>query len=246
VEELEPGGPALRPPGEAGQVLGRQRLAVEAAEELLDLPGAEAQVVGADLQQLAGDPQARGVEARLGARAGQHVQPGGRVADQLLQQPLGVAGGQLVQVVDDQQRAAAAEALQRRHRVLKGRPVARHPECRDQGGLQVSEQRGGVRLGRLRPVPGDRRVGGGRELRQRGRLARSGGADHQAEAVAPDEAERAVHPLADERDHRRRPDLGPDHRHPLTPRDPHRRALPEPVEAPPSAGQATRAQSPEM
>ena len=48
VEQLQARGPALRATGEDGQLSGRDRLAIELAEQLFDLPGAEAQVVAAD------------------------------------------------------------------------------------------------------------------------------------------------------------------------------------------------------
>ena len=58
VEELEAGGPALGPAREHREVARRQRLAVDLPEELLDLPRAEAEIVGVQLQEVAGDEQA--------------------------------------------------------------------------------------------------------------------------------------------------------------------------------------------
>src|SRR2546430_2541707 len=64
VEELQPGGPALGAPRQRGQLHRRHRVPVVVAEEPLDLPRAEPEVVAADLQQAPGDPQAGPGEAR--------------------------------------------------------------------------------------------------------------------------------------------------------------------------------------
>ena len=71
MEELQPGGPALGAVREDGELLRRHLLAVVLAEQLLDLPRPEPQVLGADLDQLAGDAPPREVEARLDPRRGQ-------------------------------------------------------------------------------------------------------------------------------------------------------------------------------
>ena len=54
VEQLQPGGPALEPPGQLGHVARRERLAVHVGEQPLDLPRAEPQVVVGDLAQRTG------------------------------------------------------------------------------------------------------------------------------------------------------------------------------------------------
>ena len=74
VEHREPG----RPPGGALRqrrgVLGRQRLVVDLAEQPLDLPRAEPQVVGVDDVHRAVDPQRRHVQPDDPARAEHHPQ----------------------------------------------------------------------------------------------------------------------------------------------------------------------------
>ena len=58
VEQLEAGRPALGPAGQHREVARQHRVVVDVAEQLLDLPGAEPQVVRPELEQLARDPRA--------------------------------------------------------------------------------------------------------------------------------------------------------------------------------------------
>ena len=64
VEQLEAGRPALGPPGEDGQLVGRDGLAVVVPEQALHLPRPEPQVVRADLDEVAGDAQSAQVDRR--------------------------------------------------------------------------------------------------------------------------------------------------------------------------------------
>ena len=67
MEQLEAGRPALGPAGEDGQLVGRDGLAVVVAEQALDLPCPEPELVGADLQQLAADAEPAEVDRRAAA-----------------------------------------------------------------------------------------------------------------------------------------------------------------------------------
>ena len=60
--QLEPGGPSFDASGQAGQVLRGKGRPVEVAEELLGLPGTEAQIVGAYLEEFAVEAQAGDVD----------------------------------------------------------------------------------------------------------------------------------------------------------------------------------------
>ena len=72
VEQLQAGRPAPRTPGQRRRRLRGQRLGVDRAEQLLDLPGAKPQIVPVELAELAGDQQPRGVQGGRPAAAEQH------------------------------------------------------------------------------------------------------------------------------------------------------------------------------
>src|SRR5262249_61182058 len=63
MEELQRRGPSLGPAGQEREILRSQRLAVEIAEEVLDLPRTEPQVLGPQLEEPARDPEPREIEA---------------------------------------------------------------------------------------------------------------------------------------------------------------------------------------
>ena len=76
-------------------------------EQLAGLPLGEPQIRGADLGQLAGQPQPMQAQPQVAA-CGQHrVHAGGKVRQQPGELGEGVRGVQLVQIVDDQDEAAA-------------------------------------------------------------------------------------------------------------------------------------------
>ena len=64
VEQLQRGHPTAGPPLQLGDLVGQQRPAVQLAEQPVDLPRPEAQVVGADLAHVAGQPHPAEVERR--------------------------------------------------------------------------------------------------------------------------------------------------------------------------------------
>ena len=106
VEQLQPGDPAARAPGQQRRRLRAERLAVDVPEELLDLPGPEPQVVAADLEQALGDREPGQVDPRRSARAEQQPQPRRTPVDEPLERPLGLGVGDLVHVVQDEQHLA--------------------------------------------------------------------------------------------------------------------------------------------
>ena len=107
VEQLQAGGPTAGAPGQRRRRFGGQRLPEDRDEQLLHLPRAEPQVVAGDLLQLAGNPQPGDVHLRLPARTDQHPQGVRPQFDELLQDALRRRTGDLVQVVQDQDRAVA-------------------------------------------------------------------------------------------------------------------------------------------
>jgi len=78
MEHLEPCGPSLRPAGKLAGLLRPEGVLVELREEPLDLPRAEAKILGAQFEELLGKPEP-GIEVRLGEQrdAAKTVSEGG-------------------------------------------------------------------------------------------------------------------------------------------------------------------------
>ena len=123
VEELEPCSPAFSSSGEDGQVVGRNGIEVVVAEQPLHLPGAEPQVVRPDLEQLAGDPESRQVEARREPRADRDRQPGRCVLDEPSERVLGSRALEPVRVIDDKECPVRGLSLERGRRLLYRPPA---------------------------------------------------------------------------------------------------------------------------
>ena len=104
VEQLQSRRPAARPAGEGRRGLGGERLAVDRAEQLLGLPGPEAQVLGVELDELARDEQPADVHGRRPAAAEQQPDVPRPQPDEPFERVLGGLTGQLVHVVEHQQR----------------------------------------------------------------------------------------------------------------------------------------------
>ena len=197
VEQLQPGGPALRAAGEHGEVARQHRVVVDVAEQLLDLPRAEAQVIRAELEQLARDAQPRQVDRRRHPAGDDDRQPWRRVVDQPAQRALGRRALEGVPIVDDQRRGGRRLGLQGRGDVLDGDPAAGEiRERRAQRRLEMTDERAFVRVPGLGAVPahGNGRPGG--KAGHERRLARSGRRNDEGQAMAPTRrraAPRGVH-----------------------------------------------------
>ena len=122
VEQLEARGPPLDALGEPGDVLRRQSEPAHLVQQPFGLPGAEAEIVRSDLEQLAGEPQPGDVERRHRARADRQPDVIGGVDDEPGDRRLGRAAANLVQVVDHDHDRAVVDRLEAMDRV-----VDRHP-----------------------------------------------------------------------------------------------------------------------
>ena len=120
VEQLEAGRPALGPAGEHREVARRHRVVVDVAEQLLDLPGAEPQVVRPELEQLAGHAQAGKVDRGRHAAGDDDRQPLRGVVDEAAERGLGGGPLERVAVVDDERRGGLGSAR---------RAPSRRPRC---------------------------------------------------------------------------------------------------------------------
>ena len=104
VEQLQARGPALRSAGEDGQVARQDRVVVDVAEQLLDLPRPEPQVVRPELEEVVGDAQARQVDRRRDPAGDDDREPWRRVVHEPPERRLGRRALQRVAVVDDERR----------------------------------------------------------------------------------------------------------------------------------------------
>ena len=168
VEHREPRRPAAGALRQRRGVLGRQRLVVDLAEQPLDLPGPEPQVVGVDDVHGAVDPQRRHVEPDDPARAEHHPQRRRGERDHPGQAVLGLRPRDGVEVVEDEQQVAARG-------VERGRDVVERPAVARQAGLAQRAadppgQLGGVAVRRVDPIPDD---GAGEPRRDLARAASS-------------------------------------------------------------------------
>ena len=102
VEQVEPRRPPSGPPGQGGRALRRQRGVVHAAEQLLDLPRAEAQLIAVQLDQLARDQEPGGVDHRWPTAPQDDLDVSGPHGEERPEGPLGGRPGDLVEVIDDQ------------------------------------------------------------------------------------------------------------------------------------------------
>ena len=162
VEQLEASRPALRPPREHREVGGRDRVVVDVAEQLLDLPRPEPEVVRGDLEQLVGEPQAREVEPGRDAGRDDEREPRRRVVDEPPERGLGRGVLEVVEVVDHEQDRPAPGArsgLEVSRRILDRRPAAgdrraRRPRATPRGGgRRRPPPRPTTRRGTRRPRP---------------------------------------------------------------------------------------------
>ena len=193
MEQLETRGPALGPACQRGELLGGQRLAVEVPVELLHLPGAEPQVVDADLQQLARDLEAWQVHVRPDPAGRHDGERRGHELDEPLQASLRVRRLQGVEVVDDQERVVGEPLLERRHGVLDRLPAATQPGDRSMERLlQVPEHPDRVPIPAVGAVPRHGTGRGAREASEQGGLAGTGGCDDKGQAVVPGEVQGGV------------------------------------------------------
>ena len=176
MEQLEPGGPALGPPGEVGQGLGGQRFLVEVPEEAFDLPGPEPQVLGGDLQELARDLETREVEPGWAARRGQHRQRRRGAVHQPLECLLGLTALQHVEVVDEQQQPVDPGALDPLHDAFDAGVDGRAAQRRGNGRTNMVQERRGMSLRHLDPAPRDRHLGRQSELHEQRGLPDPAGA----------------------------------------------------------------------
>jgi hypothetical protein len=119
VEQLQAGGPTLGPPSQFGEVLGWERFSVEVPEQLLDLPGPETEVVGADLTQLPGDAESGQVEGGRVPRRHEQVDGRGEIFEEPLELEFRRSPEQGVEVVDDEKAPGAGPGVQGRDEVFE-------------------------------------------------------------------------------------------------------------------------------
>ena len=138
VEQLQGGDPAAGAALELGDLVGRQRPLVQLAEQPVDLPRPEPQVVGADLAEARPEAQPGQVERRPVARQRHEVDRRRQVVEHLGEGPLARRPDDGVELVDDDEQPARrtrsrADERRRRGRCTgRRRPVARaiaSPRC---------------------------------------------------------------------------------------------------------------------
>ena len=156
VEEVQTRGPPVGAPGELGELVRSERLRVELAEELLDLPRPEAEVVNSQLDHAAEHAQPWQVEMRLRAGCHEHGKRLGRVLDEPLQRRLGSGAFDGVQIVDDQEGRVRDGALAGGGGILDAGPWSGEGRCdTPERRLHMDEQRMLIRVQRLDSIPGD-------------------------------------------------------------------------------------------
>ena len=207
MEQLQAGGPTAGTPGQRSRRFGGQRLPEHRDEELLHLPGAEPQVVIGDLLQLPGNPQPGDVHLRLPTRTDQHPQGVRPQFDELLQDALRRRTGDLMQVVQDQDRAVARPALQRLEQGAHGRFGFFDPQAVPQRPTEMGDQRGNGRVVPRHPVPGDRNRGCRSHSRQQRGLSRPRRRDHQIEPAGGAVQQWRLQPFAGQAGRLRSPQL---------------------------------------
>ena len=185
MEQLQPGRPALGAPREHRKLGGRHRVAVEVAEEALHFPGSEAQVVALDLEQLAGDVQARQVEVRANSRRGKDPQPRRRIVHESAEHRFGGRALKGVQVVDDEDGLAAGPLLQRSRSILDVVPAHRQPRqhCAE-GRFQMAEHPCRIVVPGLGAIPGHGQAGCRGEAGEQRGLAGAGRRDDERQPMA--------------------------------------------------------------
>ena len=208
VEQLEARRPALGPACEDREVARQHGVVVDVAEQLLDLPGPEPQVVGPELQQLARDPEPGQVDRRRDAARDDQREPRRGVVDEAPQRALGVRALQRMAVVDDERGRGDRPRLEGLRDVLDARPAAGQLRERGpQGRLEMSDERALVGVPGLGAVPADGDGGLRGEPRHERRLARPGRRDDERQPMAPRIEEARLEPLTGQGVRRRHPDL---------------------------------------
>jgi hypothetical protein len=112
VEQLEPGRPPARPAGQDRHRLRWQRLGVVVPEEMLYLPGAEPEVLAVELLDLTGDLETGQVEGWPPTGPERDAQLRRAKVDDPAQRPLGGRPGQVLSVVDHEQRRGAGPLVE--------------------------------------------------------------------------------------------------------------------------------------
>ena len=208
VEQLEPRGPALRPARQHGEVARQHGVVVDVAEQLLDLPGPEPQVVRPELQELARDAQPGEVDRRRHAAGDDHGEPRRRVIDQATERGLRGRALEGVPVVDHQRGRRRRVRLEGLGDVLDAGPAARQVRERGpQRRLEMADERALVRVPGLRAVPADRDGGRGREPGDQRRLAGPRRRDDQRQPMAPGVRKPGLEALTGQGVRGRHPDL---------------------------------------
>ena len=195
-----PGRPALGPPGEPGQLVRAERLAVEVAEEPLDLPGPEAEVVDAELEELAGDPAPREVERREACACRRATASGRRrvVEESLERRSRPACPVRVWRSSIDEEQARLGSRVQLGDRLVDGAPAARQAgEHGRRRRLQAGDERRLGPVDALRPVPGQPACSeAAAQLGEEGGLAGPGRGDDEGEAMLPELGDELVEPLA--------------------------------------------------
>ena len=216
MEQLQPRRPATRATGQGGCGLRGQRSVVDRAEELLDLPGAEPQVLAVDHDQLTGHQQPGRVQARLATAAQRDRDRPRTQPEEGLQRGLGGRTGDLVEVVDDQPDRADVGSIESSHEVgdpTRGRRLddAGIGQRRTEGEAEVPGQRDLFGVLGSGPVPGRGQPVALHQLGEQRRLARTRRSEHQqARAVLAQvrqSGQPSVEPLPDQSAQHRTADL---------------------------------------
>src|SRR3954462_14386917 len=102
MKKLQTRGPSAGAPGQGGDGLGPQRPLIDLAEQFLDLPRAEPEVVRADLADRTGRSHSWHVDLRYATRPEDQLQRRWTQGDKTFQCPLRRSAGDLVEIVEDE------------------------------------------------------------------------------------------------------------------------------------------------
>ena len=197
VEELQPRGPPLRPPGEACKLVRPERVVVEVAEQPLHLPRPKAQVVHADLQQRPGDPAPREVERGDSSRPGKDRERRRRVVDEAFEGSLRGRSRERVEVVHDQEEVRRRSGLEPGRGILDARPAPRQVRDRErEGRFEACDQPRLAAVRALGAVPRHGMVGHRGPAGEERRLSRPRGGDDERQAMGPQLRQELVEALS--------------------------------------------------
>ncbi len=209
VEELEGGDPPTGPALQLGDLVGEQRPLVLVAEQPLDLPGAEPQVVGADQLDAPPEAQPGRVERRPVSRQRHQVGRRRQVVDHRRDGPLAAGADDGVELVDDDQQPAVAGVVAADQHAGDVGAGDRAPRRPGDGFAEVGGEHRLVAVDGVGAVPHAVAATAPHEVAGRGRLAGAGRPDDHRQRDLPGAVEEAVDAVPRDRRDGRRFEAGP-------------------------------------